>query len=60
MAIQKFNDIATADASTAQRTAIADAVANLERISVRELMQRLSTLDHNSDAPQRAGMHRKR
>jgi 2-methylcitrate dehydratase len=60
MAIQKFNEIATADASTAQRTAIADAVANLERISVRELMQRLSTLDHNSDAPQRAGMHRKR
>jgi len=58
MAIQKFNEIATPYASAAQRTAIADAVANLERISVRELMQCLSTLDHNSDAPQRAGMHR--
>jgi len=60
MAIQKFNEIATPYASAAQRTAIADAVANLERISVRELMQCLSTLDHNSDAPQRAGMHRGR
>jgi 2-methylcitrate dehydratase len=58
MAIQKFNEIATPHASAAQRTAIADAVANLEQVSVRELMQCLAALGHNSDASQVAGVHR--
>jgi 2-methylcitrate dehydratase len=58
MAIQKFNEIATPHASAAQRTAIADAVANLERVSVRELMQCLATLGHSSVAPQIASVHR--
>jgi len=58
MAIQKFNEIATPHASAAQRTAIADAVASLEQVSVRELMQCLAALGHNSDASQVAGVHR--
>jgi 2-methylcitrate dehydratase len=58
MAIQKFNEIATPHASAAQRTAIADAVANLEQVSVRQLMQCLAAVGHNSDASQVAGVHR--
>jgi hypothetical protein len=50
MAIQKFNEIATPYASAAQRTAVADAVANLEQVSVRELMERLGTVGPDSDA----------
>ena len=48
MAFQKFNEITTPYASAAQRTAIADAVANLEQVSVRELMERLGAVGHNS------------
>jgi 2-methylcitrate dehydratase len=50
MAIQKFNEIATPYASAAQRTAVADAVANLEQVSVRELMERLGAVGPDSDA----------
>ena len=50
MAIQKFNEIATPYASAAQRAAIADAVANLEQVSVRELMERLGAVGPDSDA----------
>jgi 2-methylcitrate dehydratase len=60
MAIRKFNEIATPHASAAQRNAIAGAVANLEQVSVRELMQCLAALGHNSDASQVAGVHRER
>jgi 2-methylcitrate dehydratase len=41
MVIQKFNEIATPYASAVHRTAIVDAVANLEQVSVRELMKSL-------------------
>lgn len=50
MAIQKFNEIATPYASAVQRTAIADAVANLEEVSVRELMKRLGAVGPDFDA----------
>jgi len=46
-AIQKFNEITTPHASAAQRTAIADAVANLEQVTVRELMERLGAVGQN-------------
>ena len=46
-AIQKFNEITTPHASAAQRTAIADAVANLEQVTVRELMGRLGAVGQN-------------
>jgi 2-methylcitrate dehydratase len=58
MAIQKFNEIATPHASAAQRTAIAHVIDSLEQVSVRELMQCLAALGHNSDASQVAGVHR--
>src|SRR6185437_1543059 len=58
MAIQKFNEIATPHASAAQRSAIADAVANLEQVSVRQLMQCLAAVNHNSDPSRIAGVHR--
>lgn len=58
MAIQKFNEIATSHASSAQRTAITDAVANLEQVSVRELMQCLGASGDNSDTSKFAGVHR--
>jgi 2-methylcitrate dehydratase len=43
-AVQKFNKIATPNATEGQRTGIAEAVANLEQISVRELMEQLGTV----------------
>ncbi len=46
-AIQKFNEITTPHTSAAQRTAIADAVANLEQVTVRELMERLGAVGQN-------------
>jgi 2-methylcitrate dehydratase len=58
MAIQKFHEIATPHASAAQRSAIADAVANLEQVSVRQLMQCLAAVGHNSDPSRIAGVHR--
>jgi len=59
MAIQKFNEITTPHASSAQRTAIADAVANLEQVSVRELMERLGgAVGHNSGASLVSGAHK--
>jgi len=58
MAIQKFNEVATPHASAAQRSAIADAVANLECVSVRELMKCLAAVGHNSGASQVTGKHR--
>ena len=39
--VQKFNKIASPNAGSGQRTGIADAVANLEQVSVRELMDQL-------------------
>ena len=50
-AVQKFNKIATPNASAGQRGGIADAVANLEQISVRELMEQLSAVAPDSDSP---------
>ena len=50
-AVQKFNQIATPSASAGQRASIADAVANLEQISVRELMAQLGTVAPDSDSP---------
>ena len=44
MAVQKFNKIATPNATEGQRTGIADAVANLEQVSVRELMEQLGAV----------------
>ena len=58
MAIQKFNEITTPHATAAQRTAIADAVANLEQVSVRELMERLGAVGLNCGASHVAGAHK--
>ena len=55
MAVQKFNEITTPHASAAERTAIADTVANLEQVSVRELMERLGAVGLNCGAPHVAG-----
>jgi 2-methylcitrate dehydratase len=44
--VQKFNKIASPNASAGQRAGIADAVANLEQISVRELMDQLGCCGH--------------
>jgi 2-methylcitrate dehydratase len=43
-AVQKFNKIATPNTTKGQRTGIAEAVANLEQISVRELMEQLGAV----------------
>ena len=58
MAIQKFNEITTPHASAAQRSAIADAVANLEQVSVRQLMEHLGAVGHNSGASHVAGVQK--
>src|SRR5207253_55980 len=58
MAVQKFNEITTPHASAAQRTAIADAVANLEQVTVRKLMERLGAVGHNSGASLVSGAHK--
>jgi 2-methylcitrate dehydratase len=50
MAVQKFNKIATPNASADQRASIADAVANLEQVSVRELMEQLGAVAPDSDS----------
>ena len=57
-AVQKFNKIATPHASPGQRAGIADAVANLEQISVRELMEQLSALAPDSDSPRIVPIHK--
>jgi 2-methylcitrate dehydratase len=51
VAVQKFNKIATPNASADQRASIADAVAKLEQVSVRELMEHLSAIALDSDSP---------
>jgi 2-methylcitrate dehydratase len=51
MAVQKFNKIATTNANAGQRASIADAVANLEQISVRELMEQLGAVAPDSGRP---------
>ena len=43
-AVQKFNKIATPNATDGQRTGIAEAVASLDQISVRELMEQLGAV----------------
>ena len=43
-AVQKFNKIATPNATKGQRTGIAEAVASLEQISVRQLMKQLGAI----------------
>ena len=58
MAVQKFNEITTPHASAAQRTAIAEAVANLEQVTVRELMERLGAVSHNSGNSPVSGAHK--
>ena len=44
--VQKFNKIASPNASAGQRAGIADAVANPEQVSVRELMDQLGCCGH--------------
>ena len=51
VAVEKFNRIATPNASADQRASIADAVAKLEQVSVRELMEHLSAIAPDSDSP---------
>ena len=51
MVVQKFNKITTLYASAAQRIAIADAVANLEQISIGELMKQLGGVTWDSNKP---------
>lgn len=51
MVVQKFNKITTLYASAAQRIAIADAVANLEQISVGELMKQLGGVTWEPNKP---------
>jgi|KBSMisStaDraftv2_1062788.scaffolds.fasta_scaffold00783_5 2-methylcitrate dehydratase len=49
MAVQKFNKLAAPDTTEGQRAAIAEAVANLEQVSVRELMKQLGSIQHVPD-----------
>jgi 2-methylcitrate dehydratase len=51
MAVQKFNKIATTNANAGQRANVANAVANLEQISVRELMEQLGAVAPDSGRP---------
>jgi 2-methylcitrate dehydratase len=51
MAVQKFDKIATTNANAGQRASITTAVANLEQISVRELMEQLGAVAPDSDRP---------
>jgi 2-methylcitrate dehydratase len=50
VAVQKFNKIATPNASADQRASIADAVANLEQVSVRKLMEQLGAVAPDPDS----------
>ena len=43
-AVQKFNQLAAPNASQGQRVSIVEAVANLEQVSVRELMKQLGAV----------------
>jgi 2-methylcitrate dehydratase len=43
-AVQKFNQLAAPNASEGQRVSIVEAVANLEQVSVRELMKQLGAV----------------
>ena len=45
-AVQKFNQLAAPNASQGQRVSIVEAVANLEQVSVRELMKHLGAVRH--------------
>jgi len=45
-AVQKFNQLAASNTTEGQRAAIAEAVANLEQMSVRELMKQLGAVQH--------------
>jgi 2-methylcitrate dehydratase len=58
MAVQKFNKIATTNANAGQRASITDAVANLEQISVRELMEQLGVVARDSDCPRIVPIHK--
>lgn len=58
-AVQKFNEVTTPHASAAERTAIADTVAKLEQVSVRELMERLGAAGLTWGAPHVAGPQKK-
>jgi 2-methylcitrate dehydratase len=49
MVVQKFNKVSTPYASAAQRSAIAGAVANLEQISIAELMKQLGGVTWDSN-----------
>jgi len=49
MAVQKFNKLAAPDTTEGQRGAIAEAVANLEQVSVRELTKQLGSIQHVPD-----------
>jgi len=49
MAGQKFNKLASPNATAVQRATIAEAIANLEQISVRELMKELGAVRQGSD-----------
>jgi hypothetical protein len=48
MAVQKFDKIATPNASAGQRASLTDTVANLEQVSVRELMEQLGAVTPDS------------
>ena len=50
-AVQKFDKIATPNASAGQRAGLTDTVANLEQVSVRELMEQLGAVAPDSDGP---------
>jgi 2-methylcitrate dehydratase len=45
-AVQKFTELAAPNATEGQRVSLVDAVANLEHVSVRELMKQLGAVQH--------------
>jgi 2-methylcitrate dehydratase len=50
MAGEKFNKLASPNATAVQRAAMAEQIANLEQISVRELMKQLAAVVPGSDS----------
>jgi 2-methylcitrate dehydratase len=49
-AVEKFNKVASPNATAVQRVTIAEAVANLEEVSVRELMKQLGAVVPGSES----------
>lgn len=57
LAVEKFNKVASPNATEGQRTALAEEVANLEQISVRELLKQLGAVVPGSENSHVVGLN---